>query len=84
VSHVLRVRDRTRRDAEGSAEPIRADVRNRAFVVRVLRVVRGVHARGHHAGADELVVRDADGNHDAEGNARRVVHVASSSVFKMQ
>ena len=54
------------------------------LVELVLSVVRGITAEGHHAGADGLVVRYADGNHDAEGNARRVVHVASSSVFKMQ
>ena len=61
--HSLRVCDRPWGDAEGSAKAVRPDVRGRAFVVGVLRIVRGVHARGHHAGADGLVVGNAHGNH---------------------
>ena len=56
VGHSLRVRDRAGRDAEGSTVAVRPDVRGRPLVVGVLRVVRGVDARGHDAGPDGRVV----------------------------
>ena len=59
----LRVRDRTGRDAERATDAVRPDVRGRALDVGVLRVVRGIHARGHHAGADDRVVAHARGDH---------------------
>ena len=59
----LRVRDRTGGDAERPPDAVRPHVRDGSLMVRVLRVVGGIDARRHHAGADDGVVADARGDH---------------------